>query len=700
MKNRRTMGRRWLAFCLALMMTMAMTVCSSGTADTTQETEAAEVSVEAEDTALFEPTPESASDAKLEKEEVVHVKADASGTEEEVTVNVTLSNPEDGMVIPDQTCLTDIRNSEGDEEYVLEEDGTLYWENHGEDIQYEGTYTGEVPVGVKITYELDGQKVSPEELAGQSGHVKIRFDYINNTEMKVKPEGSSKVTVHVPFLFITAALLDEEVFSNVEVTNGELVSMDDMQAVIGYALPYVADDLQLTDWEPTEEVDIPSYVEFSADVTDFSLDFTATMVSNGLLEDLENEDLEDADEMVDDMDDLEEASGELVDGTKELLDGMDTYRDYLKKYKQGVDAISTGMTSLNQGLQTMDKQKSQLADGVKAISDGLTQMDKSLASVEVPTGEGMDVDAIKSVASAFSSDAEALISELEALQKTVSEVQAYADRVDTWYAGEKKSVEAAESYLDQIDWSSIQSAAEKEAVKDAKNAAAAAMEGMEISSEEKEKILSKIESGISLDDITDQAKSKTEAALKELKDIPTLDTEKFTVEAEAIQTRITRMEQELEPLMTFADSIGDILESLTGMSQSIQTLKTSISALATGSSELVTGVEAFNEGISQAASGSKQLATGADTLSTSMASLISGFGSMRTGVKELHDGFKEFDEEGIRELTKLAGDDLSDVLKHLRGLREADQSYDTLTGLAEGHTGSVSFLIETDEIEK
>lgn len=49
----------------------------------------------------------------------------------------------------------------------------------------------------------------------------------------------------------------------------------------------------------------------TADVTDFELDFTATVLSSGLLSDLDEENLDDLDETSDNMDKVQEASGKL-----------------------------------------------------------------------------------------------------------------------------------------------------------------------------------------------------------------------------------------------------------------------------------------------------------------------------------------------------------------------------------------------------
>ena len=175
---------------------------------------------------------------------------------------------------------------------------------------------------VKITYYLNDKQVTADELKGQSGKVRIRFDYTNKYSQKVEVNGKT-VEVSTPFVVCSAMFLSSDNFSNIEVTNGKTVEMDDQNIVIGYAMPGLSDSLQLKDYEATEDVDIPEYVELTADVTDFSLDFTATIISNGMFGDMDTDDLKDVDDLIDAMDDLSEASGKLVDGTAELADGAD-----------------------------------------------------------------------------------------------------------------------------------------------------------------------------------------------------------------------------------------------------------------------------------------------------------------------------------------------------------------------------------------
>ena len=81
----------------------------------------------------------------------------------------------------------------------------------------------DLPVDVRFTYRLDGREIAPEELAGKSGRVEIRIDYTNNA-WAVKEISGKEENLCVPFLTLSALLLDNEHFSNVTVENGKLVN--------------------------------------------------------------------------------------------------------------------------------------------------------------------------------------------------------------------------------------------------------------------------------------------------------------------------------------------------------------------------------------------------------------------------------------------------------------------------------------------
>ena len=112
---------------------------AKNTADTEENTAAKAVAdVAKNDAAKSKNTQEKKTSTeetdKKDKEETVYVKADADGTPNKITVETVLRAPENGEKIADVSTLSDIRNTEGDEEFTKDADGVLWWENKGEDL--------------------------------------------------------------------------------------------------------------------------------------------------------------------------------------------------------------------------------------------------------------------------------------------------------------------------------------------------------------------------------------------------------------------------------------------------------------------------------------------------------------------------------------------------------------------------------------
>ena len=125
-------------------------------------------------------------DDKLYKEETVYVNADAAGNTDEITVSNWLKNSGDvSGKLTDKSTLNDIKNVKGDE--TFEQDGSnLTWNTEDKDIYYQGTTNKDLPVSMEIKYYLDGVQVSPSDLGGKSGHLKIEVNYTNNVKNKTK----------------------------------------------------------------------------------------------------------------------------------------------------------------------------------------------------------------------------------------------------------------------------------------------------------------------------------------------------------------------------------------------------------------------------------------------------------------------------------------------------------------------------------
>ena len=364
---------------IPILLSAALLLSACGQAAGTAETAAAaDAPAAATETAAQTAAPKT-TPGGVDKSETVYAKANADGTVTETTVEAVLK-ARDGATIPDVAALRDIINKEGDEEYTTGADNALTWQNSGSAITYEGKSDAALPVTIRVTYYLNGVETAPDDLAGQSGRVRIRFDYTNHTRETVTVDGQ-EYTVSVPFTAITAVILDGDKFSNIEADNGKVMELDGQTAVLGTAMPGLADSLRLTEFEPLEDTEIPAYFEVSADVADFSLDFTATILTPSALDDLDTGDLSDLDDLSDTLDDLTDAADALTDGTGTLADGVQALYDGFHQYADGVQGLNEGAEALADGLTQLYSSGTALVDGANVLRDGLSAVSSAVGNM-------------------------------------------------------------------------------------------------------------------------------------------------------------------------------------------------------------------------------------------------------------------------------------------------------------------------------
>ena len=679
-----------------------------------------------------------------DKEETVHVKADAGGSVTEVKVDNVL-HVYDTDEVTDVSELDGIHNTEGDEDF--RQDGSdLAWQNLGSDIKYEGSSDREVPVGVTVTYWLDDQEIVPSDLAGQSGHVRIRFDYENRTSMTVAVNDKS-YNVKVPFVVMTAMVLPEDSFAHIEVTNGRCMSFEGQNMVLGYAIPGLADSLRLEEFEPTEEVEIPSYVEVECDAQDFELSFTATVVTNGLFKDIKDDDLDDIDELTDNMKELNDATSEMVDGAGKLLEGTETFESGLAEYVSAVSQVSSGMSQLSSGIAQLSDNKGKLYEGSAALSQGLSKLEESLPESLTVAGVTGDQN-LEDILNSLAADAKVLADAMVTLkgenewEKVFEDMQSYVTLVRSSYTGAETELAQAEAEYENLSESiadSVSSAANEIGETAGSNATSTArdkiseivssldfseanltpeqeemiravvaedLSGIDISGNVSEVVsadaVNRIESTVlaveeqrmahvtaakaCLDQITEAAATNKEA-------VDALDTE-------TIQKAADDMKKQFLALTEYSNDMDKLNGSAISIRKMYSDLKDGIDQLATGSGQLTEGISKFNSGIDALYSGAVLLTQGTSALESYGSPLLEGASALTEGMSALHDGIKAFDEEAIQELTDLAGDDLLNLSSRIRAIKICDTSYQTFSGLAPGRKGTVKFIIETEEIVK
>lgn len=275
--------------------------------------------------------------AAAKKDETVYVLSAADGSVERIIVSDYLQNSASSEQLLDASELTQLETVKG-EASLLRDGAALVWDAQGEDVYYQGETEKQPPVTLHVSYQLDGEDISAQALAGKSGQVRIRFTYENNETTHITLDGQRQ-SVCVPFAAVTGLVVDNDHFRNVEVTNGRYYNDGERSFVVGLALPGMQQSLALNE----QVLSLPEFVELTADVTDFSLGMTLTLVTSepftGLCDRLEDSD-------AGALGRLSEAMVQLTDGSGALYDGLQTLLASTQTLLGGAQELSAGAQAM------------------------------------------------------------------------------------------------------------------------------------------------------------------------------------------------------------------------------------------------------------------------------------------------------------------------------------------------------------------
>lgn len=351
------------AIVLSAALLSTTVLCGCAKKDTTEETP-----VDTSDLAAVTDVL-TATGTTLSKDETVYVLCGADGAVDRIIVSDWLKNGTQDTTINDKTTLQNPEVVKGSASYSLDSDNMTVWDAEGGDVCYQGTSDKPLPVDVTVSYRLDGQPISAEELAGKSGRVTIRFDYTNNV-YETKTVNGSAENIYVPFAMLTGLVLDTDTFRNIEISNGKLIETGDKSIAVGVALPGLAGDLALTDGT----LNLPESVEITADTTNFSLGNTVTMASNSLFNDAR---LSGADKL----DSLSASMNDLTDGMAQLMDGSSTLYGGLATLLEKSETLAASIKQLAAVTQTLRASGAGLYDGTLSLQDNLDDLSTGLGDL-------------------------------------------------------------------------------------------------------------------------------------------------------------------------------------------------------------------------------------------------------------------------------------------------------------------------------
>lgn len=311
-----------------------------------------------------------------EKTETVYSVLNSDGSISDTIVSSWLHD-EDGINnIKETLNLTDVKNIKSNEK--PSKDGNTYtWNAKGNDVYYEGTATKQLPVSVKIRYELDGQEISANDIQGKSGHLKLTISFTNNYS-KVKNINGKSIVIHPSYLAGGMLNMSTGKFSNVKCESGKIVN-DGTNEMLAFAnIPGLNETLKSAGLDKVNnQLGISDDVTVEADVNDFDLGSIMVGMTNEI--DLASElgDIGSVSELTDGIDQLIEADDQLIDGSKQLYDGTTQLKEQaapLTGSSDQVRQLSSGAIQLNDGVKALQTGISQYTAGASAINEGVNQL--------------------------------------------------------------------------------------------------------------------------------------------------------------------------------------------------------------------------------------------------------------------------------------------------------------------------------------
>lgn len=610
--------------------------------------------------------------AAFTKDETVYTNAKSNGEQYQTIVTDHLINEEDEKLLKDMTNLLNIENTSGDEKFTQEGE-SLVWEADSNDIYYKGETNQELPVKLNIKYELDGEEISSDEIAGKSGKVKITISFENKEEHEVQINGKTE-KMYTPFVVATGTYINNDNNKNIEVTNGKAIDDGSKTMVVGLTFPGMQESLNID----KDTLEIPTSIEIIMDTTNFEMNNIINYTTPKLIEDSELDIFSKLDDIYSKVETLQSASKQIENGAKTLSDGTTTYvekseefNQALNKFSNGVSSANTSYSSIDAGIKNLNSSVPDLTLGTKSLSDNLGAVNNGVKTMsDMLDGSQESMNNLKSGAQGISKG----LTDLSAAMKT-TDYKEQIDKINSQIDTNKKMITSLNTTTDQ---------------------------------------LKKVSQDTTLSETAAQA-IKAQIVANE-STITTLEADNAYLDnmitsLNASNTQISGLKQQVDILARSAKDVSDgvngLLDQVGVLNTKIKVLNTSTGEMAVGANKIYQGTLGLEAGTTKLAQGSEQMKAGLSTINTSSQALYSannqlveGAKTIQSGAAELAEGTAEFNKTGIDVICNYITGDLKNLETRAEKLKELSDEYNTFTKLDDENKGKVKFITIVDSIKK
>lgn len=555
------------------------------------------------------------------------------------------------------------------------------------DINYSGASGKELPIGVKVTYRLNGQVVPPSAVPGSSGRLEVTLDVTNRTAR----EETLSYVLHgknITFAEDVCVPMIVQVSTEVPLPEYRRIEAPDATTVLA------GKNLNIS-WMAMPKPDASYTLVLEGDnisLSDFDITVIPSMPPIPELEELLDTTIYALAELESGVDQLDSAILQAGSGAVMLADGQ-------KRAAEGIRAVEAGVSDLTR-----------LADGhwtiAKTMNDAITPeaLDEPGQFIElVEAAKPMLVklsDELGAMMSAIPIDELGQVAEFAPrLLEEATDLNERAQRVSKGLSGQSQAIGQAKT-------ASSQSLAALRELADSNPEIAASpqFKKVESSLKKQDSLIQTAAAGgrvgflqvPGIDELAEDAKTMAATGSK-AKIVLTLASSQLTgVSLDSVDDYITQAMEAADLLNALlyggtlqgreVPGIEQICDGLRTLDQGLRDLKAGLGILAEGGS-----VEGQNvPGLGTSVAGLQGLAEGVSQLGDGMADLESGSYELASGLERIRNA-------GTCEMKKGISDGLADALRNkaqLVAMKARLDQYDTFEGKPAGAVSEVRFLIK------
>ena len=576
------------------------------------------------------------------KDETVYSKLDVSGSCYKTIVSTHIKNKENEDVVKDMSDLLDIKNTSGDETYI-QDGNTFTWKANKNDIYYQGESSKDLPIECAIKYELDGEEISPEDIAGKSGNVKITLQYTNKEERMVDINGK-KVKMYVPFVVVAGTIIKNEEASNVQVSSGKVIDDGTKTIVVGIAMPGLQESLGVS----KKDIEISSDIEIMMDVKDFESNSIISFVTPKVLDEEDLGVFDKLDEIYGQVNTLQSSSKQIEEGANTLKDGAITYSEKSKEFNGAMNQVSEGVSSINSNYSKIDSGINSLNVGSSSLVNGVQQLNSGINELET---------------------------RLSSLPESVSQLYEGSTELNLGVNAEKGLVNGISVLKGSLDATIKTLSTNITTLANTKN------QLLEAGYTENDEIIINLQKQITIDTTT----------------LTQLTSEQSQAKLNALDKGVTSISQATQKL---EQGLGQLNSATSQLPTALTQLADGSKALVDGSKTLQTGASTLKSGSTSLKSGMKKLDVSTKELTSANGQLTDGATTIANGATDLAEGIYTFNRDGINKICNFMKNNVKNLTDRIEKLTELSKDYNNFTLLNEGNDGEVKFVMIIDGVKK